>query len=279
MQDVFVGCSIFNFNFVVVSNKETKNQIDTGFVPGIYNYCDQWCEKCDLSHKCLTHVMGLKFRERGGFKPDRSLGGGDKGLYAQLKVFFKMMKEIMKEIADERGISMKEMCESENLDESFMLRKKGSWPMSDELMALGDKSELVRVGVIYGALGERCLEILYKMFKKEANGDTSRYEKDPDISLVDWYIALIECKLRKAVCDFHASAQECFLLDNEFDAAAKIALIAAERSLLAWKNIQERFPVLKDKIEHIFLVLNQLLKDIEQQFPNARAFLRPGFDK
>jgi hypothetical protein len=27
------------------------------FIPGIYNYCDRWCERCALSHRCLSYAM------------------------------------------------------------------------------------------------------------------------------------------------------------------------------------------------------------------------------
>ena len=26
-----------------------------GFIEGIYNYCDLWCEKCPFTSKCLIH--------------------------------------------------------------------------------------------------------------------------------------------------------------------------------------------------------------------------------
>ena len=27
------------------------------FIPGIYNYCDRWCERCAFSHRCLNYAM------------------------------------------------------------------------------------------------------------------------------------------------------------------------------------------------------------------------------
>jgi len=34
-----------------------KLAADPPFIAGIYNYCDRWCERCPLSHRCLTHAM------------------------------------------------------------------------------------------------------------------------------------------------------------------------------------------------------------------------------
>ncbi len=30
---------------------------DSRFIPGIYNYCDQWCERCPLTWRCLNYAM------------------------------------------------------------------------------------------------------------------------------------------------------------------------------------------------------------------------------
>jgi len=30
---------------------------DPRFIPGVYNYCDRWCERCALASRCLNHAM------------------------------------------------------------------------------------------------------------------------------------------------------------------------------------------------------------------------------
>jgi hypothetical protein len=30
---------------------------DPRHIPGIYNYCDRWCERCSLTARCLTFAM------------------------------------------------------------------------------------------------------------------------------------------------------------------------------------------------------------------------------
>ena len=44
--------------------KKEKKIVDTGFVPGIYNYCDRWCERCPLQLRCMSYMMGKKLKER-----------------------------------------------------------------------------------------------------------------------------------------------------------------------------------------------------------------------
>jgi len=30
------------------------------FIPGIYNYCDRWCERCPLTARCLNYAMSAE---------------------------------------------------------------------------------------------------------------------------------------------------------------------------------------------------------------------------
>jgi len=31
---------------------------DPRFIPGIYNYCDRWCERCAFTSRCMNYAMG-----------------------------------------------------------------------------------------------------------------------------------------------------------------------------------------------------------------------------
>ena len=33
------------------------NHEDTKHIPGIYNYCDRWCERCTFTSRCLNFEM------------------------------------------------------------------------------------------------------------------------------------------------------------------------------------------------------------------------------
>lgn len=30
---------------------------DPRFIPGIYNYCDRWCERCPFTMRCMLYAM------------------------------------------------------------------------------------------------------------------------------------------------------------------------------------------------------------------------------
>ena len=44
---------------ILTTEKEaTKNQPEKStHIPGIYNYCDRWCERCPFTSRCLNFEM------------------------------------------------------------------------------------------------------------------------------------------------------------------------------------------------------------------------------
>jgi predicted protein tyrosine phosphatase len=55
-------------------------------------------------------------------------------------------------------------------------------------------------------------------------------------------------------------------------------LIGIDRSIAAWKMLLSYFPEQQQAILNLFGSLENLRKRVEAQFPQARAFRRPGFD-
>jgi hypothetical protein len=65
---------------------------------------------------------------------------------------------------------------------------------------------------------------------------------------------------------------------RDSDGSAKVALIAIDRSIAAWGAMRNHFPEQEDTILDLLVHLDRLRRKIEKTFPDARAFVRPGFD-
>ncbi len=65
---------------------------------------------------------------------------------------------------------------------------------------------------------------------------------------------------------------------KDSDGSAKVALIAMDRSIAAWGELHRHFPDAEDDILDLLAHLDRLRRHAEQEFPAARAFVRPGFD-
>jgi hypothetical protein len=66
---------------------------------------------------------------------------------------------------------------------------------------------------------------------------------------------------------------------DDSDGSAKIALIAIDRSVSAWRIMQNSLPEKTDSIVPLLIELERMRLIAEQVFPGARDFIRPGFDE
>ena len=96
--------------------------MDVGFIPGIYNYCDRWCEKCEQQLRCMSFVMGKKIEEKGGFNFEREGHREDESIWARLKEVFESTYEVLHELAEERGLDVEDIYASEISTGSFGVR-------------------------------------------------------------------------------------------------------------------------------------------------------------
>jgi hypothetical protein len=100
------------------------------------------------------------------------------------------------------------------------------------------------------------------------------------VEIIRWYQHQIYVKLQRAI---HSSRDEEFEIENGFpkdsDGSCKVALIGMDRSISAWGKMMTYFPQQKDSILAIATHLERLRRRTERKFPDARAFVRPGFDE
>ncbi len=66
---------------------------------------------------------------------------------------------------------------------------------------------------------------------------------------------------------------------KDSDGSAKVALIGIDRSIAAWKILLTYLPAHKTEIIHLIELLENIKKRVENRFPCARDFVRPGFDE
>jgi hypothetical protein len=57
-----------------------------------------------------------------------------------------------------------------------------------------------------------------------------------------------------------------------------VALIGIDRSIAAWRLMQLSLPERAGSIVLLILQLERLRQRLEKSFPDARSFIRPGFD-
>jgi hypothetical protein len=66
---------------------------------------------------------------------------------------------------------------------------------------------------------------------------------------------------------------------QDMNGSAKIALIAIDRSIGAFKFLDDHLPSYQTEMMEFIEHLNGLRHDVEMLFPDARNFIRPGLDE
>ncbi len=66
---------------------------------------------------------------------------------------------------------------------------------------------------------------------------------------------------------------------KDSDGSAKVALIGIDRSIAAWRLMQLSLPDRAESIVPLILRLARLQNIVQKSFPEARQFVRPGFDQ
>lgn len=276
---------------------------ESGYIPGIFNYCDRWCERCAFTLRCRTYAMGhsmrglrgpkddpedTEFENEGGndeeptAAEDRDVANGD--FWEALSESYGMSREDLEEMAE--GLSfelteeeLKEAEETEQRQEERAMELGGAatqsaqayaWKMREFFKAhpeLEDMDATTFNAHVASPSGNAA----------ETKGRAVRLWDAIEIIL--WHEYFIQVKLQRA---YHSRARE-----EEFppdwpadsDGTAKVVLIALDRCIAAWAVVQELLPQHAQAAVEFMVRLNRLRERVATDFPKAREFVRPGFDE
>jgi len=250
---------------------------DPKYISGIYNYCDRWCERCIFTSRCLNYAMSEE-DEDDSIAHDLN----NKAFWDKLHKIFQQTKELIIELAKERGIDLNSVdMES----------------VSQEIESKRDKAEnheLSRTALEYAKIVDKWFEAEYPIFEQKQEALNTMLELEIGsvaphaeanninnaVEVIHWYQHQIYVKLMRALTqeDFAEEIESDATLQRDSDGSAKVALIGMDRSIATWGSLQEYFPEKMDSILDIIMHLGQLQRKTEQVFPNAKGFRRPGFD-
>lgn len=248
---------------------------DPRFTPGIYNYCDRWCERCELTSRCLNYAMR---QEEAGVPETQDLD--NQAFWDKLHGIFEATMEMLAEETEEVDLGL----DDQELQES--IREQ------EEVHEAAEAQPYSRIAMRYLEVVNDWLKANERLvgdqggepgFLARANNPGAEPIDDAAdlcdcLEVIRWYQHQIYVKLcRAASGTIRAETEELECLQEDADGSAKVALIGIERSIAAWATVLRHFPDHEDAILALG-TLNRLLRYVEAAFPNARVFRRPGFD-
>ena len=243
---------------------------DPRFITGIHNYCDRWCERCPFTSRCMVYAV-----EQADDDDDpQSRDINNKKFWDKLQGIFQQTAELMRRWAEENGVSLDEIELEAAGHERKSRRKKAR------------ESGLARAGETYVKLVEEWFNDHEARLSAAGQPVTDLAASPPAdednevreaAAVIRWYQFLIAVKLQRGLMQIEDGE-----LDTGFqkdsDGSVKVSLIGIDRSVGAWGNLEQHLG--EDAgIKPILLHLERLRRGAEQEFPNARGFIRPGFDE
>ena len=233
---------------------------DENRIEGIYNFCDRWCERCEFTTRCEVFAREQAYNLEDSIDPM-----GD-----ALKVVaesFAEAKEMLIEHAEEMGIDLDDAMNDPEVDASLTRAREAT-----------ESQPAVELAKAY-ALETR--HILDK--PEEWAGDP---EEDPKIlealEVIQYYLFSVAVKVHSsyhAVLDFegYEDPEELSNTQSYANGTAKVTLILIDRSIASWNYLRNETNDLL--LDPIIERLETIKKALEEKFPNARDFIRPGFDE
>jgi hypothetical protein len=256
------------------------------WIPGIYNYCDRWCERCAFTGKCRSFAMEI--RESGveaNAQPEPDTLAHDirsKEFWEELGITLNLTMEYL------RKLELNEGDESEVMNDQQWdkLRQKDQEIEQAAMkhpvaIAAWKYSELTESWILENqeVINWRTIE-LEKQIALDAGAKRATVEIgliNDALQIIRWYEPQIWVKLMRALTG-RIGEEEPEAEPKDSDGSAKVALISMDRSLAAWGQLQFIFPDMTDDFITILLHLDRLRRQVEAEFSHARSFKRAGFD-
>ena len=261
-------------------------------ISGIYNYCDRWCERCPFTSRCM--VYATESAESISDDPE-SHDLNNAKFWQKLEGIFRETHALILEWAEEMGVDLESAEAEAAIAERAQQREEA-------------KEHPLSVSARHYA------ETVQQWFKDEfaveenvhddISGEANSAEEDINVSdaveVIRWYQFFIAAKTYRALMGLEDTGDEDvsdididpFSDDDDddedvllraachdSDGSAKIALIAIDRSSSAWRVMQNALPEKTESTVPMLIELEKLRRGIEQIFPRARDFVRPGFDE
>lgn len=221
-----------------------------GFIVGIFNYCDRWCDTCVFTSYCRVFADGARME-------------------ASLDPNFRAIAEAPLLPSEQPGPPPRWALEL--IDE--LNEVCANPPSAEEAAALRPEllPEHTPIELRAAAYAQAARAWL------DARGRWTAAPADPR-SVIAWYHVLIPAKIHRALTgvadDLQAGEER-----PDYDGSAKVALLGIDRSEAAWKEAIERGWAAPADTRLVLTDLAWLRGRLQEVFPRARSFVRPGFDE
>ena len=252
---------------------------DPKFIDGIFNYCDRWCERCYFTSRCRV------FEQVGQLTPEE-MDISNKKFWDTISKNLNNAKQLLYEAAEKHGFDIEKLTKTEfkEFEENQkQIRKKIKESELDKLT-----KEYIRLANEWLNNNEHIREIQNNVLQQmdlgiQSDKETLSYVQaiKDCLEIVQWYLFMIAIKFSRALSGKLEDDgwEEANGFQKDSDGSAKVAILSTQRTFDAWLKLFELLPDEEQNLIPILGLLQKILKKGEEDFPNAKNFIRPGFDE
>ncbi len=230
-------------------------EVQDGFIVGIYNYCDRWCETCAFTSRCRVFADRAEMEARF-----------DSNLKAIAEA-----PPLPQDVPPPLAPWMQELIDEMN--------KVASGPLTEQDLARLDP----KIPPDHENLEERahayCDGVSAWLDKLEKTDERVQMDPASPYAVIGWFHYSIPAKIHRAIRGLAFDEPDDREWPADHDGSAKVALLGIERSHAAWLDLVNRGDARASDVEPFHADLIWLADELERVFPKARAFVRPGFDE
>jgi hypothetical protein len=225
-------------------------EIRDGFIVGIFNYCDRWCETCAFTSRCrlFADVAEIEAKLDPNLKDVADAPPLPEEVPPPPPPWMTEMIQEMNEAASDPALAVNPPPRAEPPPEHLLIEAR-----ADDYFTRA-----------HAWLRARSIAL----------NDV----RDP-CAVINWFHLQIVVKVHRAIRGLAEEGPEVRDWPLDHDGSAKVALIGVDRSHAAWLTAIECRIATRAEAEPFIADLVWLGDALERVFPNARAFVRPGLDE
>ncbi len=220
---------------------------DPRIIPGVHRYCDEFCEHCAVSDRCLAFRCTTVYRRQQGRRDSEPtfLTGRE-------------ATEFARELTAIEGVGVPGL-------DTALGGEQGTG-------GLRTKDPLTALAWEY-ALG---VSLWLVLTPEELRQLSARSSGPAPEAIVLWHHLRIHMKLVRATKAHVRAATGARHWHDDAVGCAKVALVSLQRSREALLRLKTSASA--RTVESLVSVLDDLERGVDERFPEARSYVRPGLD-
>ncbi|HSL89478.1 MAG TPA: hypothetical protein VK870_09260 [Ignavibacteriaceae bacterium] len=253
-------------------------------IPGIFNYCDRWCERCNYTDRCRLYQSEA---ERNIQHILNDEDPNDPEIVARdIKESLEDAMAMLEAQMEIEGISKVDLEDVEDEDSKYFIDDIG-----DEQGGVTESGKTIRAPHPVSLLADDFFKNVMAYFDKKKPAFYQNAEDDEpvnnpiyeELKILMWYSPQIAVKTRmcagsKAKIEDVNDEDEIEFETEMMNVNSRIAYTGIERCLTSLQKIYDVEINFQDDVLSMLSLIKKIKVDIAAGFPAVHTFKRPYFD-